>query len=112
MISEKQRRRAVSTDTPKTDAAKIASGFQAVPESFQDHARTLERELTAMTAERDALRAALEESLAQMEEDAVLIDSELGGGYNLAELEKLNRLPKAINAARAALACYRADKAK
>jgi len=30
--------------TPRTDAAKIACGFQAVPDSFLAHARELERE--------------------------------------------------------------------
>ena len=32
------------SDTPLTDAAKIACGFQAVPELFLKHARELERE--------------------------------------------------------------------
>jgi hypothetical protein len=32
------------SDTPRTDAAKIACGFQAVPDSFLEHARKLERE--------------------------------------------------------------------
>ena len=31
------------SETPKTDAAKIACGFQAVPELFLEHARELER---------------------------------------------------------------------
>ena len=34
----------MNTPTPRTDAAKIEAGFQAVPESFQDLARQLERE--------------------------------------------------------------------
>ena len=33
--------------TPRTDAAKIKSGFQAVPNEFLDFARTLETELAA-----------------------------------------------------------------
>jgi hypothetical protein len=35
----------MNTPTPRTDAAVISSGFQAVPYGFQDFARTLEREL-------------------------------------------------------------------
>jgi hypothetical protein len=36
------------SDTPKTDQAKIAAGFQAVPESFLVFARKLERENAAL----------------------------------------------------------------
>ena len=49
----------MSTPTPRTSAAIIASGFQAVPEGFRAFAGNLERELAALTAERDQLRAAL-----------------------------------------------------
>jgi len=38
------------SDTPKTDQAKIAAGFQAVPESFLVFARKLERENAALRA--------------------------------------------------------------
>lgn len=37
-------------DTPRTAAAKIACGFQAVPESFLKHAEQLERENAALRA--------------------------------------------------------------
>ena len=47
----------MSTPTPRTSSAIIASGFQAVPEGFRAFAGILERELTALTAERDKLRA-------------------------------------------------------
>ena len=47
----------MSTPTPRTSAAIIASGFQAVPEGFRAFAGILERELAALTAERDQLRA-------------------------------------------------------
>ena len=47
----------MSTPTPRTSSAIIASGFQAVPEGFRAFAGNLERELTALTAERDQLRA-------------------------------------------------------
>ena len=43
------------TATPRTDAAVIASGFQAVPFGFQDFARTLETELAAAKAECERL---------------------------------------------------------
>ena len=45
------------TPTPRTYAAKIKSGFAAVPDQFYEFARTLETELTALTAARDQLRA-------------------------------------------------------
>jgi hypothetical protein len=48
------------TPTPRTDAAKITSGFAAVPYGFQDFARTLETELATITAERDQLRTEVE----------------------------------------------------
>ena len=44
-------------NTPRTYAAKIKSGFAAIPDGFYDHARGLETELVALTAERDQLRA-------------------------------------------------------
>ena len=47
----------MSTPIPRTSSAIIASGFQAVPEGFRAFAGILERELTALTAERDKLRA-------------------------------------------------------
>ena len=47
----------MSTPTPRTSSAIIASGFQAVPEGFRAFAGILERELTALTTERDELRA-------------------------------------------------------
>lgn len=54
----------MSTDTPRTDAEieenKKLFGWAVCEAPF---VRTLERELTAMTAERDALRAALEDSI-------------------------------------------------
>ena len=49
----------MSTPTPRTSSAIIGCGFQAVPEGFRAFAGILERELTALTAERDQLRAAL-----------------------------------------------------
>ena len=49
----------MSTPTPRTSSAIIASGFQAVPEGFRAFAGILERELAALTAERDQLRDAL-----------------------------------------------------
>ena len=42
--------------TPRTDAAVIASGFQAVPYEFQDFARQLETELAAARVEVERLR--------------------------------------------------------
>lgn len=45
------------TATARTDAAVIASGFQAVPFGFQDFARQLETELAAAKAECERLRA-------------------------------------------------------
>ena len=47
----------MSTPIPRTSSAIIASGFQAVPEGFRAFAGILERELTALTTERDELRA-------------------------------------------------------
>ena len=44
-------------NTPRTYAAKIKSGFVAIPDGFYDHARGLETELATLTAERDQLRA-------------------------------------------------------
>ena len=49
----------MSTPIPRTSSAIIASGFQAVPEGFRAFAGILERELTALTTERDELRAQL-----------------------------------------------------
>ena len=50
----------MNTHTPRTSAAIIASGFQAVPEGFRVFARNLEAELIALTTERDQLRAEVE----------------------------------------------------
>jgi len=50
----------MSTPTPRTYAAKIKSGFAAIPDGFYDHARGLETELNAATTERDQLRAEVE----------------------------------------------------
>ena len=58
----------MSTPTPRTSAAIIASGFQAVPEGFRAFAGNLERELAALTAERNELGAAL--ALGQINCDA------------------------------------------
>ena len=58
----------MSTPIPRTSSAIIASGFQAVPEGFRAFAGILERELTALTTERDELRAAL--ALGQINCDA------------------------------------------
>ena len=56
----------MSTPTPRTSAAIIASGFQAVPEGFRAFAGILERELTALATERDQLRARAERSEADL----------------------------------------------
>ena len=66
----------MSTPTPRTSSAIIASGFQAVPEGFRAFAGILERELTALTAERDQLRAELEKVYALVTPAGV----DLGGG--------------------------------
>ena len=42
-------------DTPRTDRAKIAAGFQAVPESFLVFARKLERENAALREDKERL---------------------------------------------------------
>ena len=44
--------------TPRTDAAVIASGFQAVPYGFQDFARQLEIELAAERKQHSVWREA------------------------------------------------------
>lgn len=48
------------SDTPKTDQAKIAAGFQAVPESFLVFARKLERENAALRADKERLVETIE----------------------------------------------------
>lgn len=53
------------SDTPKTDQAKIAAGFQAVPESFLVFARKLERENAALRASLDYLQKAIVEAIRQ-----------------------------------------------
>ena len=45
------------TPTPRTYAAKIKSGFAAVPDQFYEFARTLETELSALRAEVERLRS-------------------------------------------------------
>ena len=75
--------------TPRTYAAKIKSGFAAIPDGFYDHARGLETELTALTAERDQLRAELTAERARLDyllqwdvtfHDRADIDAELSYG--------------------------------
>ena len=44
------------SDTPRTAVAKIACGFQAVPDSFLEHAEKLERENAALRAELEMWR--------------------------------------------------------
>jgi hypothetical protein len=59
----------MSTPTPRTDAAvklTFAAGHNTVCPNF---ARTLERELTALTAERDQLRAEVERLKKQIKDD-------------------------------------------
>ena len=41
--------------TPKTDAVKIACGFQAVPEQMLQHARELERECMRLRKQLNAM---------------------------------------------------------
>jgi chromosome segregation ATPase len=55
------------TPTPRTYAAKIKSGFAAIPDGFYDHARGLETELAALAAECDQLRAECEKAKKQFE---------------------------------------------
>ena len=62
----------MSTPIPRTSSAIIASGFQAVPEGFRAFAGILERELTALTTERDELRAELATERARL--DWLLLD--------------------------------------
>jgi hypothetical protein len=57
----------MSTPTPRTSAAIIASGFQAVPEGFRAFAGILERELTALAAECDQLRDELAKERARLD---------------------------------------------
>ena len=57
----------MSTPIPRTSSAIIASGFQAVPEGFRAFAGILERELTALTTERDELRAELAAERARLD---------------------------------------------
>ena len=57
----------MSTPIPRTSSAIIASGFQAVPEGFRAFAGILERELTALTPERDELRAELAAERARLD---------------------------------------------
>ena len=61
----------MSTPTPRTSAAIIASGFQAVPEGFRAFAGILERELTALATERDQLRAELADQAARFHDEIV-----------------------------------------
>ena len=79
----------MSTPIPRTSSAIIASGFQAVPEGFRAFAGILERELTALTTERDKLRAELATERARLDyllqwdvtfHDRADIDAELSYG--------------------------------
>jgi hypothetical protein len=54
--------------TPRTDAAIIASGFQAVPFGFQDFTRQLETQLTEMTVRAMKAEAALAKANATIED--------------------------------------------
>ena len=67
----------MSTPTPRTSAAIIASGFQAVPEGFRAFAGVLERELAALTTERNQLRAEVEldEELQAATENSLKIET-------------------------------------
>lgn len=68
----------MSTDTPRTDAAITASGFQAVPLSFEEHSRTLERELARMDRLRfgaDADRRLLRGELAKEREMVAMLEN-------------------------------------
>ena len=55
------------TPTPRTYAAKIKSGFAAIPDGFYDHARGLETELAALAAECDQLRDELAKERARLD---------------------------------------------
>jgi hypothetical protein len=54
--------------TPRTDAAIIASGFQAVPYGFQNFTRQLETQLTEMTMRAMKAEAALAKANATIED--------------------------------------------
>ena len=80
----------MNTPTPRSSAAIIASGFQAVPEGFRAFAGNLERELATITAERDQLRAELAAERARLDyllqwdvtfHDRADIDAELSYGH-------------------------------
>ena len=47
------------SETPRTDAAKTACGFQAVPDLFLEHARKLERENTSLRKHLHEIQATL-----------------------------------------------------
>ena len=63
----------MSTPIPRTSSAIIASGFQAVPEGFRAFAGILERELTALTTERDELRAELATERARLDSGQIML---------------------------------------
>jgi len=65
------------SDTPRRDAAKIAFGFQAVPNSFLAQARELERENAALQTENAALAKAFDrlgKKLDQQQDDSKRMD--------------------------------------
>ena len=104
----------MSTPTPRTSAAIIASGFQAVPEGFRAFAGILERELTALATERDQLRAELADQAARFHDEIVRRQGTVRNNHELnlkerdhlldllriewARLEKMRTLLTASNA--------------
>ena len=87
----------MSTPIPRTSSAIIASGFQAVPEGFRAFAGNLERELTALTTERNQLRAEAERLRAGIGE-CLRQNGHLADGDNCT-LIGLKRCLRAIDAA-------------
>ena len=82
------------SDTPRTDAAKIACGFQSVPELFLEHARELERKNAMFRANwKIALQCYTDyknEALA-LRSDQVRLDwlaTEFGGYWAVGHLER------------------------
>ena len=104
----------MNTPTPRTSAAIIASGFQAVPEGFRAFAGILERELTALATERDQLRAELADQAARFHDEIVRRQGTVRNNHELnlkerdhlldllriewARLEKMRTLLTASNA--------------
>lgn len=91
------------TDTPRTDAESECISNAALRSDLvfvvpSDHARTLERELTAMTAERDALRAALENLMRSPIPVANWYDSPEACGVALKKhIDAVNQATAALN---------------